>query len=196
MTGLTGNSATGATGNQAGPGFTGNSGNTGATGASGNPGQTGNTGSTGSTGTYAVLTVENLTGSQPISTTTTYSEIANYDFTTGSTGGSGYEVYGLAAGATGAYKIINLANDKVAPSQIRTNIGSILLNNLYRKYGNFVYIDGQWKLQKYDYNSTGNNTGSAQLVGNYTWFVDSQQTKLVGTSGAGSNQGSSISIIS
>lgn len=184
-TGSTGNTGLGATGNTGLTGGTGALGTTGNTGAVGGsiPAATGATGNLGQTGSsYGTLTIENLaSGATGISTAVTYSEITNYNFLTASVGSAPQVNYSMAAGTTGLNKIINLSNDKNGPVEINTNVGSIILSTLYRKYGQLIFNNSDWRLLKYDYDS------------NAKWFVTTQQgSKLSGT--VNSEAGWSVSL--
>ena len=165
-TGATGSGSTGATGSN----VTGATGQAGATGSTGIAGSTGATGALGSGG-LGIFTVESLTGAGAISPSVTLTEITEYNYSY--TAPAVYPIFTLAAGLTGVTKYIALSNDAVAPAQITTNIGSFLLEAVYRKVANITYVNNQWNLLE----------DADQLFA--SWFVTTQQQQLTGSGDTG-----------
>jgi hypothetical protein len=164
-------------------GFSGATGVTGTTGISGVTGLTGLTGfaATGATGVTAVsaalpISTETLTSSSGgvISTSKTFTEIAQYGYN------QNPPIYTLSDSSNGDLKYIALSNDVVAPTQVQTNRGSVVLTAPLNENLNMVFANNQWNTIDRD----------------QTWFVTTQQgNALQGSGSVGApSQGQSVAL--
>lgn len=187
MSGLTGQTgSTGTTGIEIGgsTGITGPSGQTGfsaGTGESGMTGMSGQTGLTGATGAvgpgeaaFGPLTIERLSSPTGgvIDPTINYSKITEYNY-------DQMPVYTMGNAATGTLKYVRLSNGDVAPIQLRTERGSVIIEQPQGLFA-AVFDNGQWNSYT-----------------NQPWFVDTQEGNklVVFTVGlTGPEQGSSVAL--
>ena len=158
----------------------GKKGSLGPVGPAGADGPEGLTGPTGPTGTVNnALTLENLIFSDSVTTvldpTISVSSITTYDYNALNKGT-------LAdPSQSNVTKSLILSNDVVAPVEIQTSRGSILLSNLSVAETELIFTDFHWQ-----------SLNSSQLI----WFPTTQQgTKLVANDATGDpDQGSSVAL--